>query len=75
MLSVSSRSRMKLGNGTSITNTRATAPVGMNQSEMLRSVSAIQTSCSLRPHCGLTWCICAAALCCASRFLTSSCAL
>jgi hypothetical protein len=50
MLSVSSRSRTKLGSGTSITNTSATAPVGMIQSEDARSVSSVQASCSLRPH-------------------------
>ena len=40
MLSVSSRSRMMLGNGTSITNTSATAAVGMIQSPDARSVAS-----------------------------------
>ena len=40
MLMVSIMSSMKLGKGTSITKTSATAPVGMNQSEDRRSVAS-----------------------------------
>jgi hypothetical protein len=38
ILNVSNRSSTKLGNGTSMTNTRATAPVGITHSEYVRSV-------------------------------------
>ena len=50
MLRVSSRSSAKLGSGTSMTNTSATAPAESPNRSRYGAYSSIPASCSLRPH-------------------------